>query len=401
MLFVIMAFVLVAYLVVGLAMPVLPLYVHRQLGLGDVAVGFVAGSPFAAALFSRVIAGRFTDRRGSKAAIAVGLVFATAGGLVYIASTAVHAPDASFVVLLLGRAALGVADSFIITGALNWGLALLGGANTGKVMAWVGTSLYAAFAIGAPLGSALYSAFGFSALAAATALIPLATLCALAPMRVPMTGARAPGASILRVARAVWQPGVGVALSGIGFAAILAFVSLFFTDRGWAPVWLAFTLLSASFMFGRLCFGSVPDRVGGAKVAFVCILIEAFGLPVLWLAPSMPSALVGVAITGLGYSLVYPGLGVEALRRAPAANRGLAMGAYTAFLDLSLGISGPLLGLVSVLDGVRSVFVASAVVVLLSAFVPLWLWRSSTEKSSAKSQVLPCVGSAFSGTFKS
>lgn len=42
----IMAIVLISFLVIGLAMPVLPLYVHEGLGLGTFAVGLVAGAQF-------------------------------------------------------------------------------------------------------------------------------------------------------------------------------------------------------------------------------------------------------------------------------------------------------------------------------------------------------------------
>jgi hypothetical protein len=41
--------------------------------------------------------------------------------------------------LLLGRAVLGAGESFIVAGALVWGLALVGGENAGMVMARVGT----------------------------------------------------------------------------------------------------------------------------------------------------------------------------------------------------------------------------------------------------------------------
>jgi hypothetical protein len=49
----IMGAVFVAFLVIGMAMPVLPLHVHQTLGLSTFIVGFVAGTQFADAILSR------------------------------------------------------------------------------------------------------------------------------------------------------------------------------------------------------------------------------------------------------------------------------------------------------------------------------------------------------------
>jgi predicted MFS family arabinose efflux permease len=89
---------------------------------------------------------------------------------------------------------LGAAGRFIITGALSWGLALGGPQNTGKDMSWLGVALYAAFAVGAPAGAALYARSGLAAIALAVTLIPLVTLFLVAPLRVvaPPPAARPP-----------------------------------------------------------------------------------------------------------------------------------------------------------------------------------------------------------------
>src|SRR5207302_9910973 len=102
------------------------------------------------------------------------------------------------------------------------------------------------------------------------------------------------------------------------------------------------------------------DRIGGPWVALVSVLIEAAGLALIWLAPWSGLALFGAVLTGFGYSLVYPGFGVEAVRRAPTESRGLAMGAYTAFLDLALGLANPALGLIASRAGLHGVYLASA-----------------------------------------
>src|SRR5437763_11304484 len=82
-LFPIMAAVFVAFLVIGVAMPVLPLHVHNGLGFDTVVVGLVAGSQFAASLISRPWAGHYSDGRGAKRAVVVGPLAAAAPGVRY------------------------------------------------------------------------------------------------------------------------------------------------------------------------------------------------------------------------------------------------------------------------------------------------------------------------------
>jgi MFS family permease len=74
----IMAAVFIAYLVIGLAMPVLPVHVHQGLGLGTFVVGLVAGSQFAASLISRFWAGHRADTLGAMRTVAAGLLVAAA-----------------------------------------------------------------------------------------------------------------------------------------------------------------------------------------------------------------------------------------------------------------------------------------------------------------------------------
>lgn len=369
----IMAVVWVAFLMIGMALPVLPLHVHQELGLSTFVVGLVAGSQFAAALLSRFWAGRYADTQGVKPAVVAGLLMAAVSGLLYLLSLRfVAAPGISVTILLLGRALLGGAESFIITGAQSWGLALGGPRNAGRVIAWVGTALWAAYAVGAPAGTALYVGYGFAGIALATLLLPLVTLLLVVPLH-PIAPAPHARPAITQVIGAVWVPGVGAALSSVGFGTITTFAALVFAERGWGSVWLVFTVLSIAFILGRVLFGHLPDRIGGARVALVCLLIEAAGQALIWLAPSSMLVIAGAAVTGLGYSLVYPGLGLEAVRRAPSQSRGLAMGMFTGFLDLALGLANPALGLVASRAGLSAVFLVSAIVVLGAVGIALRL----------------------------
>jgi MFS family permease len=378
----IMAAVSIAFLVIGLALPVLPLHVHHDLGFGTFVVGLVTGIQFVASLVSRIWAGQFSDQRGAKNAVIVGLLTAVVGGLLYLLSLGfVASSTSSVIILLIGRALLGAAESFIITGGVSWGLALVGGSHAGRVIAWIGMAMFAALAAGAPFGTMLYSRGGFAAVAAATVLIPLATVGIVLPLAAePRLHGKRSG--ILNMAGKVWLPGFGAALSSIGLGTMIAFSSLLATDRQWNPTWLLFSAFAASLVAARFCFGHLPDRLGGARVALASLAIEASGLAMIWLAPDRSLATVGAALTGLGFALVYPALGVEAVHRAPPQSRGLVMGAYTACLDIALGFGMPALGLVAGWTGLSSVFLTSAVVVLAASLIAVRLIKSPAPNSA-------------------
>jgi MFS family permease len=68
-----------------------------------------------------------------------------------------------------------------------------------------------------------------------------------------------------------------LALSAVGLGAITTFIVLLFAQHGWPQGWIALSLLSIAFAGGRIVFGHLPDRIGGARVVLVCVLIEAAG----------------------------------------------------------------------------------------------------------------------------
>jgi MFS family permease len=370
--------VFVGFLTIGIQLPVLPLHVHATLGMDEFVVGLVIGSQFAAALLSRSWAGNFADLKGTHRAVKLGLTLAAASGVIYLLSaTLLSRPLASVWILVAGRLALALGESLVVTGAIGWGIGLVGPQNSGKVMAWIGTAIYGAYAVGAPLGVALHASRGFVGISAAVLLIPLLgfpvigrvkQLPALATRRTPF----------YKVLAAVSGPGLGLALCSVGFGVITAFISLLFVSKRWGDSSLAFTAFGASFIAARILFSHLPDKIGGARVALVCVLIETVGLVLIWHADSAAAAYMGTALTAFGYSLAFPGFGVEAVRRAPPEARSLAMGAYVAFLDVSLGIASPLAGALAKATSVNTVYLAGAVAVALSAVVAVALLTSKT-----------------------
>ena len=365
--------VFVGFLTIGLPLPVLPLHLHYTLGLSNLVVGIAVGAQFAAALLSRAWAGGLADVRGSKRAMIMGLVSAGMSGTAYLGSLAFMAtPATSLGVLLLGRILLGCGESLIITGALSWGIGLVGPQNAGKVMAWVGIAMFAAYGSGAPLGSLIYGSYDFAGIAIGTIVIPLLALSVAATAR-PVAVSSARRLPFYKVLGTVWVPGLGLLLCSVGLGVITTFVALLFAAKDWGSASLAFTAFGIAFIGARLLFAHLPDKIGGAKVALVCVLIEAAGQLLIWQADHVSMAYAGAALTGFGFSLAFPGFGVEAVRRAPPQSRGAAMGAFMAFLDISLGITGPAAGAIASAGSVSTVYLAGAVAVALAAVVAVVL----------------------------
>jgi MFS family permease len=170
---------------------------------------------------------------------------------------------------------------------------------------------------------------------------------------------------------------MGLALGGIGFGTIATFITLYYASNNWDNAALCLTLFGASFILARLLFGGLINRIGGFRVAIACLSVETLGLLLLWLAPNQELALAGAALSGFGFSLVFPALGVEAVNLVPASSRGAAVGAYSLFIDLSLGITGPVAGFIAGGFGFASIFLFASLAAFTGLMLSLYLYKQA------------------------
>ena len=162
------------YLAVGLPLPVIPLFVHDKLGFSNLIVGLVIGIQFLATVLTRGYAGRLTDHHGGKRSALQGAAVCALGGLLYlVAAMPGLSPAISLAIIVVGRLAAGFGESQFVTGCVSWSIASVGPQRAGMSMSWTGIAMFAALAIGAPVGMALYQTYGLEAAMVACIVAPL------------------------------------------------------------------------------------------------------------------------------------------------------------------------------------------------------------------------------------
>jgi MFS family permease len=211
-------------------------------------------------------------------------VFCALGGLVYLISGIPGlSPSMSLAMIVLGRLAAGFGESQLVTGCVSWSIASVGPQRAGMSMSWTGIAMFAALAIGAPIGIALYQGYGLHAVMIACIVAPLiAAVIAFREMSYTTpAGQRLP---FYQVIGQIWREGLGLMLQGVGLSGLTAF-SLYFAARSWGHAGLVMTAFGIGFIFVRVALGSLPDRMSGYRVALWSLVIEATGQAMLWFAP--------------------------------------------------------------------------------------------------------------------
>ncbi len=372
------------YLTIGLPLAILPGYVHEHLGYSAFWAGLVISLQYFATLLSRPYAGRYADKVGPKRVVMFGLSGCLLSGVCYLLALGFDAaPAVSLALLCLGRVMLGVGQSFAGTGSTLWGISVVGSLHIGKVISWSGVVTYGAMAIGAPLGVLIFSFGGLTLLSVCIMLVALTALVT-AWRKPPVVAKASTQIPFRQVLGKILPYGMMLALASTGFGVIATFITLFYAAKGWPGAAFSLTFFSVAFVGMRLLLPNSINRFGGLRVALVCFVVEIIGLMMVFLAPTAWAAMAGAFITGVGFSLVYPALGVVAVKKLPPENQGSALATYSAFLDLSLGITGPLAGMLMAQAGIDAIYPGSALLVLMAmALVVRLLLRQPAHETSA------------------
>ncbi len=369
-------FTFICYLCIGLPLAVVPPYVHLRMGYSAVLAGLAVSIQYIATLASRPWAGRISDQVGAKISVLWGMGACTASGVMVILTTLLHhAAALSFAALMVSRLVLGVGESLGSTGSTLWGISSAGPGSTARVIGYNGISTYGGMALAAPLGVVLYQRWGLAAIGIVTFLIAGSSLLlALRKDPVPVTTS-SEHLPFSRVLGKVTPHGMGLALGGVSYSVLATFITLYYASHDWTGAALCLSAFGLGFIAVRLLMIRTISHFGGFPVAIVSLAVESAGMVLLWLAIAPWMALAGAVVSGFGFSLVFPAIGVEAVKQVPEQSRGTALAVYTAFADVSFFLTGPIAGAVIGAYGYPSAFLFALISVLSGLGIVIVLRR--------------------------
>ena len=366
------------YLTIGMLLGCLPSYIEGELGGGSLTVGIVIGLQSLATLLFRAYSGKLTDTIGAKQSFNKGLLFVVLSAIIYLlASGFIHGFGLAILMICVARTLHGMAESLIVTGGLTWAIHEVGIAQSGKVMTWNGIAMYGGIAIGAPLAIGLEKNLGIQSIFWTMLLLSLLSLILTFKRKGAPVDPEFKRIPFYKVISQVSAQGLGLAFSSIGFACISSFITLLFTHYHWIHVSKAFIGFGVAYVAVRIFFGHLPDRLGGYKVAIYSFILAAVGQLLIALSITELWVIIGCILSGIGFSLIFPALGVLAITKVPPQMRGTALGAFAAFFDLSLAIATPLAGLLVFFWGYNSIYYFGG----LCSLVAIWMIQNDLSKS--------------------
>ncbi|HUG94558.1 MAG TPA: MFS transporter [Pleomorphomonadaceae bacterium] len=360
----------------GMTFAVLSRYVDGPLGGGEVGAGLAFGAFSLTALILRPYAGRLADRRGRRALMVGGAALFSVAALGHLAATTLP--------ILIGlRLTMGVAEAFFFVAAFAAVADLAPEGRQGEAITYDSLTLYLGIAVGPVLAEiALGEGRYWAVWIAAAAVAALATvICLFLTETRPEPTEDSAGGRLLH--RAGVLPGV-VLMAGVwGMAGYFTLAPLYAVrDLGLAgasPYLLAF---GGVVILARLVGAKLPDRVGARQLSGSAMVITAAGLLIMGLWADPIGLMVGTVVLALGVAFTTPALALLAMSGVPAAQRGAALGTFSAFIDLAFGLGPVTLGAVAGASTIPLAFASSAGVALLGTFM-LWLGTRVRTSSAA------------------
>ncbi len=347
----------------GVFYSAIQLYVRDELHADQGSVGLAIGAFSISALLVRPLVGRNIDIRGRRPFLLGAL------GILALSSLGFLMANSVTTVILL-RLFQGAAGGAFYTTAAAVATDLAPPDKRAGAIARFSLFIYAGIAIGPSIAELVIDRSGFTTLwfvPATLAAIGIACIWSLpeSGTQVMATRAELGKAKMRLIHPAAIGPGLVLMTTGMGYASITGFSSLYARQIELKSPGLLYAVFAITVIGGRLISGPLADRSNRTTISLIGIIFAAAGLGTLALIQIPTAAFIGVAAFGAGFALIFPALMAFTVDRVDDHERGEALGSFTAFMDLGTGGGAFLIGRLAERFGFGAAYGTPAVLCLI------------------------------------
>lgn len=360
--------------------PTLPPYI-KSIGASGIEIGLVTTLFSIGAVLSRPFIGFLLQYKTRKNLVLIGAISLLLITMFYPLSQII-------VIFLLFRLVHGLAWGWSTTVNGTAAVDIVPNSRIGEGMGYFGLSTTLGMVIAPSLGIYLFHVTSFTNLIhISTALGFIAIiLLAIVQYRTPEIVKNMQKENLKfsyfesLMEKSSWYPAFITMVVTFGYGTIVTFIVIFGEARGIQHVFLFYLCNAIVASLARPIAGKWFDQKGPKGIVLFCSFLTFIGMWILSFAYSDLTLAIAGVFFGLGFGSLIPTLQSWTLSQTPANRRGVANGMYFSAIDLGIGLSGLVFGILAQYVQIGTLFQIASVFLILSMILTV-LDRNKRKQS--------------------
>ncbi|MGG3892198.1 MFS transporter [Metabacillus fastidiosus] len=379
--------IFIAFLGIGLVIPVMPSLMNIM-HLSGKTMGYLVAVFAVAQLLMSPFAGRWVDRYGRKKIIIIGLFLFGVSELIFGLGTNVS-------VLYISRILGGISAAFIMPGVTAYVADITSVQERSKAMGYVSAAISTGFIIGPGIGGFIAEYGVRMPFFFAAAIAILACISSIFILKEPLTkeqlaeiSSNTKQTNFISDLKRSLNPLYFIAfiivfVLAFGLSAYETVFSLFSDHKfGFTPKDIA-AIITISSIFGVVVqvflFGKMVDILGEKKLIQLCLIVGGIFAVISTMVSSFLAVLVVTSFIFLAFDLLRPAL-TTFLSKAAGKEQGFVAGMNSTYTSLG-NIGGPAMGGILFDINIHYPYLFSAVIMVIGLSITV-MWK---EKQLAES----------------
>ncbi|MEC2075829.1 MFS transporter [Metabacillus fastidiosus] len=379
--------IFIAFLGIGLVIPVMPSLMNIM-HLSGKTMGYLVAVFAVAQLVMSPFAGRWVDRYGRKKIIIIGLFLFGVSELIFGLGTNVS-------VLYISRILGGISAAFIMPGVTAYVADITSVQERSKAMGYVSAAISTGFIIGPGIGGFIAEYGVRMPFFVAAAIAMLACISSMFILKEPLTkeqlaevSSNTKQTNFISDLRRSLNPLYFIAfiivfVLAFGLSAYETVFSLFSDHKfGFTPKDIA-AIITISSIFGVVVqvfmFGKMVDILGEKKLIQLCLIVGGIFAVISTMISSFLAVLVVTSFIFLAFDLLRPAL-TTFLSKAAGKEQGFVAGMNSTYTSLG-NIGGPAMGGILFDINIHYPYLFAAVIMVIGLSITV-MWK---EKQLAES----------------